>query len=33
MFFKKWGRDLPAGPVIKNLPANAEEMDSIPGGN
>ena len=24
-------QDLPGGPVVKNLPANAEDMGSIPG--
>ena len=25
------GGDFPGGPVVKNLPANAEDMGSIPG--
>ena len=28
--FEKWG-DFPAGPVVKNLPANAGDADSILG--
>ena len=29
--FKSYIRDLPAGPVVKNPPANAGDMGSIPG--
>ena len=29
---KKIWRDVPGGPAIKNLPANAGDMGSIPGG-
>ena len=28
--FKRWWRDFPGGPVVKNLPANTEDMGSIP---
>ena len=28
---KKWVRGFPTGLVVKNLPANAEDMDSFPG--
>ena len=28
---KSYGRDFPGGPVVKNLPCNAEYMGSIPG--
>ena len=27
----KLARDFPGGPVVKNLPANAEDMGSVPG--
>ena len=29
--FKSYIQDLPAGPVVKNPPANAGDMGSIPG--
>ena len=29
--FKDYHRDFPGGPVVKNLPANAGVMGSIPG--
>ena len=28
---KSYGRDFPGGPVVKNLPCNAEDMSLIPG--
>ena len=28
---KSYGRNFPGGPVVKNLPCNAEYMGSIPG--
>ena len=28
--FKRWRRDFPGSPVVKNPPANAEDMGSIP---
>ena len=28
---KKYQRDFPRGPVVKNLPANVGDMGSIPG--
>ena len=31
MILKKWFLDLPGGPVVKNPPANAGDMGSIPG--
>ena len=29
--FKRRKRDFPGGPVVKNLPSNAEDAGSIPG--
>ena len=29
--YKYWCRDLPGGPVVKNMPVNSEDVNSVPG--